>query len=235
VLAQSTERRWQRAVQHERSLRVQLQENIETLANEMHGLEARCQENTGASGSGVTVGDRKPHLPGLLHDSTIPLPGKPLQFSRVSSEAAGKVSLLKESDTESVSSASAAILESTDGGQLSTTVAKEDDEDSEFFDALEHSNTVTSSSVTTATENVELLTVKDTDLLTSTSLASTTSVSPKVQLSGATRDKEDHLPGPERIDRQLSVSFICFHISMVILTCYHVEPSGCYRQLPSTM
>lgn len=171
----------------------------------MHGLEARCQENTGASISGVIVGDRKPQLPGLLSDNTIPLPGKPLQFIRISSEGASKISSLKESDTESIPSTPAAILESTDGGQLSTTVVKDDDEDSEFFDALEHSNTVTSSSVTKATDNVELLSVKDTD-----SLTSTTSTSPKLQLSGATSDKEDHLPGPERIDRQLSVSLSVF-------------------------
>ena len=37
--ARSTERRWSRALQHEHSLRLQLQENMEALANQMHGLE----------------------------------------------------------------------------------------------------------------------------------------------------------------------------------------------------
>ena len=178
----------------------------------MHGLEARCQESTGTSASGVSVGgDRKPHLPGLLGEYNIPLPGKPMQFTRVSSEGTGKVSV-KESDTESVPSTPATILEATDGGHLSTTVSKEEDEDSEFFDALEHSSTTTSSTVTTsagtmATEAVEQITVKDTDSLASSSVTSIAMpMPPKVQSSGATKDKEDHLPGPERIDRQLSVS-----------------------------
>lgn len=218
MLAQSTERRWQRAVQHERSLRVQLQENIETLANEMHGLEARCQENTGDTAS-VTSGDRKlPHLPGLLGEYSTPFPGKPIQFGRISSEGTTRISSLKESDTESVTSTPAAILESTDGGHLSTTVtSKDEDEDSEFFDALENSNVAPSSSTTAATvatESVELSTVKDVDSLKSTSLTSTTSMSTtsKIQLSRATNDKEDCLPGPERMDRQLSVS-VCLHQS----------------------
>ena len=37
--ARSTERRWSRALQHEHTLRLQLQENMEALANQMHGLE----------------------------------------------------------------------------------------------------------------------------------------------------------------------------------------------------
>lgn len=39
IQARSTERRWSRALQHEHSLRLQLQENMEALANQMHGLE----------------------------------------------------------------------------------------------------------------------------------------------------------------------------------------------------
>ena len=162
----------------------------------MHGLEARCQENSGASASGISTSDRKPHLPGLLGDYSLPLPGKPIQFARVSSEGTGKVSSSKQSDVESMSSNPSVMLEDTDGGQLS----KDDDEDSEFFDALEHSGNVTSSTVTMATEGV---TVKDLDSMTSTSVISTSTM----QSSGATSDKEDHLPGPERIDRQLSVSY----------------------------
>lgn len=178
----------------------------------MHGLEARCQETTGSSASGASIGDRKPHLPGLLGEYNTPLPGKPIQFTRISSEGTSKVSA-KESDTESIASTPAAILESTDGGQLSTVVSsKDDDEDTEFFDALEHSGAVaTSSTVTTAAESVEQIKVKDTDSLGSSSVTSIAmTMSPKVQSSGATKDKEDHLPGPERIDRQLSVS-VCLY------------------------
>ncbi len=39
VHARSTERRWSRALQHEHSLRLGLQDNMEALANQMHGLE----------------------------------------------------------------------------------------------------------------------------------------------------------------------------------------------------
>lgn len=39
VQARNTERRWSRALQHEHSLRLQLQDNMEALANQMHGLE----------------------------------------------------------------------------------------------------------------------------------------------------------------------------------------------------
>lgn len=228
MLAQSTERRWQRAVQHERSLRVQLQENIETLASEMHGLEARCQESTGASASGMFSGDRKPHLPGLLGEYNLPLPGKPMQFSRVNSEGSGKVSSLKDTDTDSVAS-TPAVLDSTDGGNLSTTVTKDEDEDSEFFDALEHSSAVTTSSAVAVATEVSM--VKDTDILANTSMTSTTSTSPNMKLPGATTsDKEDHLPGPERIDRQLSVSLpvsLYLHGNIVLCFC-HVESSCSY-------
>lgn len=186
----------------------------------MHGLEARCQENSGASASGISISDRKPHLPGLLGDYNLPLPGKPMQFARVSSEGTGKVSSSKESDVESMSSTPGITLEATDGGQLS--VSKDDDEDSEFFDALEHSSNVTSSTVTMATEGVI---VKDSDSMTSTSVTSTTSTSPKIQSLRATSDKEDHLPGPERIDRQLSVSYISpiLHGNIVVFLSCRVQ------------
>lgn len=39
IQARNTERRWSRALQHEHSLRLQLQDNMEALANQMHGLE----------------------------------------------------------------------------------------------------------------------------------------------------------------------------------------------------
>ena len=42
--AQSTDRRWSRALQHEHSIRLQLQENMEKLAREMHGLETEARK-----------------------------------------------------------------------------------------------------------------------------------------------------------------------------------------------
>lgn len=43
--AENTDRRWSRALQHEHSIRVQLQENMEKLATEMHGLEAQARRS----------------------------------------------------------------------------------------------------------------------------------------------------------------------------------------------
>jgi len=211
VLAQSTERRWHRAVQHERSLRVQLQENIETLANEMHGLEARCQETSRA-----TASNHK-----LMTDMTSisqPLPGKPLLLSRVGSEGIVK-KLPPESDTESVSSSSMlGVLESTDGGLMSTTATvTEEDEDSEFFDALDQSVRPSS------TDTPKQLQPKDEDSMASSSMSSISS--PKPTESSATAEvKDDHLPGPEQIDRHVNVS-----LSLSIITSYvSLEPSNCF-------
>ena len=46
VQAQNTDRRWSRALQHEHSIRLQLQENMEKLATEMHGLETEARRAT---------------------------------------------------------------------------------------------------------------------------------------------------------------------------------------------
>ena len=43
--AKKTEKRWSRSLQHEHSLRLQLQENIETLANQMHGFEDEVRQS----------------------------------------------------------------------------------------------------------------------------------------------------------------------------------------------
>ena len=45
VQAESTDRRWSRALQHELASRAQLQENMEKLAKEMHGLEAEARRS----------------------------------------------------------------------------------------------------------------------------------------------------------------------------------------------
>lgn len=42
-LAQTTEKSWKRALQHEHNVRVQLEENLETLAKQMHGLEREAK------------------------------------------------------------------------------------------------------------------------------------------------------------------------------------------------
>ena len=45
VQARSTERRWSRALQHEHSLRLQLQDNMVALASQMHGLEDEARQH----------------------------------------------------------------------------------------------------------------------------------------------------------------------------------------------
>lgn len=208
MLAQSTERRWHRAVQHERSLRVQLQENIETLASEMHGLEARCQETSGAS---VSASNHKAGAQ-LMTDMTSinqPLPGKPLLLSRVGSEGIMK-KLPPESDSDSVASSMVGVVESTDGGLISTTaIVTEEDEDSEFFDALDQS--VRPSPADTPKH----LRPKDEDSMASSSISSISPPSSKPTESSTTVD--DHLPGPEQIDRHVNVSL---SLSIVILLAY---------------
>ena len=50
VQAHSTDRRWSRALQHEHSLRLELQENMEALANQMQGMENEAQMNLKVQG-----------------------------------------------------------------------------------------------------------------------------------------------------------------------------------------
>ena len=45
VQAHSTDRRWSRALQHEHSLRLELQENMVALANQMQGMEDEARKN----------------------------------------------------------------------------------------------------------------------------------------------------------------------------------------------
>ena len=49
--ARSVEKRWRRDMQSERDLRLRLQENMETMANQIHGLENDAKRSVGG-GSG---------------------------------------------------------------------------------------------------------------------------------------------------------------------------------------
>ncbi|CAI8024455.1 Oxysterol-binding protein 1 [Geodia barretti] len=50
--ARSVEKRWRRDMQSERDLRLRLQENMETMANQIHGLENDAKRSVGGGGRG---------------------------------------------------------------------------------------------------------------------------------------------------------------------------------------
>ena len=50
--ARSVEKRWRRDMQSERDLRLRLQENMETMANQIHGLENDAKRSVGGAGGG---------------------------------------------------------------------------------------------------------------------------------------------------------------------------------------
>ena len=52
-LAQSQEKKWQRALQNERNQRLRLEETVECLAKQHNTLERQCQKKTGTSPSGA--------------------------------------------------------------------------------------------------------------------------------------------------------------------------------------
>lgn len=68
VQARNTERRWSRALQHEHSLRLQLQENMEALANQMHGLEDEARLSV--QGILPSLHTAASHTSGLISPST---------------------------------------------------------------------------------------------------------------------------------------------------------------------
>lgn len=118
VQAHSTDRRWSRALQHEHSLRLELQENMVALANQMQGMEDEAR--------------KKLHVQG-------PFAQHPLSATSSSPEVTintGDTSL-PENDTKAVGSKvksgkKVVLSEETDGYESS------DDED-KFFDAPEMS------------------------------------------------------------------------------------------------
>ena len=60
--AHDIERRWSRALAHEHSLRLQLQENMEALANQMHGLEDEARLSIHPVEHGTTSSSTIPEL-----------------------------------------------------------------------------------------------------------------------------------------------------------------------------
>ena len=84
---------------------------------------------------------------------------------------------LVESDSETVSSLLAATMELTD--DMLTAISRWDS-DSEYFDALDESIRLTLSPVAMRTDKVKVLTVKEKDILTSSTLMNNVTLSLKV-------------------------------------------------------
>ena len=116
------------------------------------------------------------------------LPRRPLEYSHTDVS-------IKEYDEESVSSMSAEVTGVT-------MVTKEEDSDSEFFDALDNPIKVTLSPITMTTEKVDMMRVKDKDSLTNSS----TTTDSKVSSSSNISDKEEVIPLPDSNNQQLNVS-----------------------------
>ena len=120
--ARNTERRWSRALQHERSLRLKLEENLETLACQMQGLENEARLSVqGPSQAAAT----SPEFP-RLSPSPSPSPG-----------SAGPVFKLKKvSPRKKVATFDSP--EEVPGGAWGG--GEEQQSDEEFFDAPEISS-----------------------------------------------------------------------------------------------
>ena len=139
-LCQDSESRWQRTLQHERNLRLQLEESLEALAKQMHGLEREARRasqaeintleesrefdhsmNTQFSAISLNVHDPRAgvgrvsngrHLPGMAH--------------REMGEDSGQPESVAGSDTTT---------------SISVLAEEEEDEDDQFFDAPEATET----------------------------------------------------------------------------------------------
>lgn len=119
VQARSTERRWSRALQHEHSLRLQLQENLETLANQMHGLEDEARLSV--QGVAHSLASQSGLASPLSLDRTGP------SYLQKNSKTSQMESTTRDSPKE--------FTEEADG----SVDADADDDDDKFFDAPEMS------------------------------------------------------------------------------------------------
>lgn len=119
VQAHSTDRRWSRALQHEHSLRLELQENMEALANQMQGMEDEARVKLKVQGPFAQPAPTTPSLSEASTSTTgttsLPGGGVVKNGSKVKSEK--RVTVAEEPD-----------------GYLSS-----DDDEDKFFDAPEMS------------------------------------------------------------------------------------------------
>ena len=85
--AHQADRRWTRALQHEHSLRLQLQENMETLGKQMHNLESEARRSLG--GEMLHPGDSAVGVSAVSLD--------PSSLSQDSASSVGGVTMSKSS------------------------------------------------------------------------------------------------------------------------------------------
>lgn len=113
--ARNTDRRWSRALQHEHSLRLQLQDNMETLANQMHGLEseARASVQDDVYRTSPSTSLATGHVPASEVDGT-----------------AVEVDRMRARDVLKLKSA-------TDRGEHMDEITEESEDEDKFFDAPE--------------------------------------------------------------------------------------------------
>ena len=133
VQAQNTDRRWSRALQHEHSLRLQLQENMEALANQMQGLEDEARKSfqpklpfhpslsTQNSVTSSETGDTSSINSGPTSPSLPTTPGGGIRRNTPKHQAGKKVRVFDKSSGVS----------EVDG------VGEESDDEDKFFDAPE--------------------------------------------------------------------------------------------------
>ena len=136
-LCQISESRWQRTLQHERNLRLQLEESLEALAKQMHGLEREARR---ASHAEPTTLEESKEFERSMNTqfSSISLNVHDLRAARVSNGPGMALREVGEGSTQSLSLGSEGAADDT---ATTISVLEEEDEDDQFFDAPEATET----------------------------------------------------------------------------------------------
>lgn len=177
LIATNVEKRWQRLIQHERSMRMELQENFEALAKQMHGLEddvrrasqkgldvlqKELEDSRQFSSSNVESPNTSP-----TRETTTPIKKLPGGAQRVHGDKKEVTFNLSKSEgsTPPKSPPSSPVVTDTETSQFGLFYEEDEDEDEKFFDAsdipeslltpasahLSHKRTASSVSVNEAT------------------------------------------------------------------------------------
>lgn len=156
-LAQSMETRWQRTLQHERNLRSQLEESLEALAKQMHGLEHEARRTSHVNTSAMEESKEFEHSMNVqfssisLNVQNPRLPAPKPSFSGEKNQCMpGMVHRLEEAEEQENGSSHSFL------GGIETSINEEvlqagdeEEEEEQFFDAPEASDL----SVATATHS----------------------------------------------------------------------------------
>lgn len=141
--AQATKQHWERALSHQRSLSHQLQENFETLAKQMHGLENEARRAS-KQGMNLTRGEL---------DESFQFPVTMTTTSSIASSDSSAISVdLKSTNGNNrhskkgvsfdlpLSPPIAKPIYITNEEEVTTPIEEIEDEDDQFYDAEEGSN-----------------------------------------------------------------------------------------------